>query len=226
MIPSLSVQKWLRKYSYLLAFVGIILYNNWLIGIFVNWPATKVGATTSELSVSGQPCFMVFRLLDVVAGIFLILGAIAITNLAQKRWQKLTMFWVLIAFALSMIFDVIAPLDCSSALSQICAQKEQLGLVSWLDIAHMIESPIFYALLLLLPFIFLQQTKKIQKTFRWLTWLSWALLLAMPIWGVETALRFMNHAAVYGFEQRGFDILFTAWFAVAIFAANKISRSR
>lgn len=208
-----------------MSFAGIILYNNWLLGIFVNWPATKVGATTSELSVSGQPLFMVFRSLDVVAGILLILGAIAITNLAKKRWQKLTVFWVLVAFALSMIFDVIAPLDCSSALSQICAQKEQLGLVSWLDIAHMIESPIFYALLLLLPFIFLQQTKNIHKTFRWLTWLSWALLLAMPIWGVEAAIRFMNHAAVYGFEQRIFDILFTTWFVLAICAAKKISKN-
>ncbi|OKL50605.1 DUF998 domain-containing protein [Boudabousia marimammalium] len=70
-----------------------ILYSLWPLGFWVNPEAIAPSAFISELAVSGQPGFQIFRLADRVAGIIFTLAVVILwpsrkTNRAAWQWQQ------------------------------------------------------------------------------------------------------------------------------------------
>ncbi|HSW37314.1 MAG TPA: DUF998 domain-containing protein [Candidatus Saccharimonadales bacterium] len=210
---------WLRRSQYYWALAGILIYNYWLVGIVLNWPATRAGATTSELSAAGQPHAYLFRLGDIVAGLALLLGANQLAALGSTRRQQLFLKFAMSVFAISTVVDALLPLDCSAALSQACARREHLGHVSWQHLLHLAESPIAYILIFLIPVVVIRSYWRVRP--RPTIWLaSWLLLAVIALWMIATLVRLALGSDSFGYEQRIFTVLFTAWFIVAIRAAK------
>lgn len=206
--------KWFSN-SYYLSLAGIIVYNNWVLALVLNPQATIAGATTSELGAHGQPWALLFRAFDVIAGILLLVGMGQITSLGNNRGQRDILRFAMSIFGLTTITESFLPLDCSSAVNQLCAQTERLGLVSWHHNLHLHESPIAYGFMFLLPLTVVLAARLRVQAHR-LVLASWFLMMFMSVWGIETAIRFKLHAVNYGYEQRLFIIIFTIWFIVAL----------
>jgi hypothetical protein len=215
--------RWVTRHQYLLSFVGILIYNNWVVAFALNLHATLAGATTSELSAHGQPWAWLFRSADFTSGILLLLGMGIIAAMGTSRAQKNLLRFLIFMFGGSTILEVFLPLDCASSLSKLCAQDERLGLISPHHLVHLYESPPAYMLMFLLPAVIVWTIRR-QPRFYKLKLFSWFLMLFMLIWGIETLIRFRLGAASYGYEQRLFNIIFTAWFIFVLHTAFKETR--
>jgi hypothetical protein len=210
-VSSIMLNSGLLRLQFYLLVIGIALYNNWLLGIFLNWRLTSDGATISELSVKGQPSAMVFRVLDVLAGLALLGGMGLIIKLAKTPWQKVVAAIAMIAFGLGTIIDALVPLDCSAVLSRTCAQYEQIGRLNGFHLFHISESLLVYALIFLLPLVMLIAYKHEMSPKRFKI-LGAAIAVSMLLWSSSTVIRYMTQSEAYGYEQRCFTLLFTFWF--------------
>lgn len=212
----------MRKYRYQIALAAIVFYNNWLLGLILNFHASLAGATTSELGAGDQPWHVLFRALDVIAGFLFIISAGFIARLGTSSKARLLLLVGLITLGISTIIEsALIPLDCSSAVEKICVQQETLGLVSWQHNFHIMESVISYAVTTFVPLTLLVTLRERPGTYRVRQW-SLMLLGFMIIWAIETAVRFSHQAVSYGYEQRIFIIVFSIWFWVAARLARQI----
>ncbi len=200
-----------KKYQFQFSIAAIALYNNWLLGFFLNPQAMLAGATTSELGASGQPWNGLFRILDIVAGLLFLLGAGAVVSLATTKRLRATLLFAVLVLGVSTIVESFIPLNCSSALDKICSQKERLGLLSWQNNFHMIESVVSYALLSLFPLIILQ-ILRFKSGFYLLKKWSYVLIAFMVLWAIDSYFRYSHKATSYGFEQRMFIVIFSYWY--------------
>ncbi|HUC89630.1 MAG TPA: DUF998 domain-containing protein [Patescibacteria group bacterium] len=213
------IGKWFWS-PYHLSIVGIVAYNSWILALVLNPQATFSGATTSELEVNGQPWALLFRIADIVAGTFLLLGMEAIVSLGINVWQRWVLRFGMFILGASTIFEVFVPLGCSSAANQVCARQEDLGLAGWQSSLHICESVATYILIFLAPFT-VGWAVRAKPGLSRLRNLSWILAAGMVVWGIETAIKFVNDSEAYGYEQRLFLILFTVWFAVCLNVYHK-----
>ena len=198
---------------------GVLLYNNWILGLFLNAHATFAGATTSELGVAGQPWAWLFRAGDILAGVCFLLGFSAIVRLGKTALQRRGLLISVAVLGLSTIIESFIRLECSSALSSACERQEQLGVVGWQDWFHTGESIVSYACIAALPLLVWWSLRlRSDAKARRLKHLSLALCAFMLLWGIETAIRFANGAASYGLEQRIFIVLFSWWYLRALYS--------
>jgi hypothetical protein len=205
--------------------VAVLLYNNWLLAIILNWPATRAGATTSELGVVGQPHYELFRVLDITAGLCFLLGAAIFCTYASRRWHKVLLGILVGVLGASTIAEsLFFPLQCSSALSLQCAQQETMATVGWAHQFHVIESVSSYCLIALLPIILYLLVRRNPKLIR-LRNISLALIAFMTLWFIESCYRDLHHARSFGFEQRAFIVMFSIWYVTAIIYRSRSYRS-
>ncbi|HSW98406.1 MAG TPA: DUF998 domain-containing protein [Candidatus Saccharimonadales bacterium] len=193
-----------------------MLYNNWLLAVILNWPATRAGATTSELGVAGQPHYMLFRALDIAAGTCFLLGAAAFWAYASRRWHKVVLAVLVGVLGASTIAEsLFFPLQCSSALSLQCAQEEATAAVGWAHQFHVVESVGSYCLIALLPVVLYLLVRRNPKLGR-LRGVSLTLVAFVVLWFIESGYRDVHHARSFGFEQRAFIIMFSVWYVAAV----------
>ena len=137
-----------------LAAVASLLFNNWLLGLFVNWKLIKKGGSISELSSAGQPAHWLFQGLDVVAGIAIVVLALALSkhiDLRRKSGQ-----WIvgsLVVLGIANIADAFMPLPCSGTLDPRCSSPVHLGLHGFSIPTHAISSSVIGICFLLLPLL-------------------------------------------------------------------------
>ncbi len=205
------------KAAAIFSLAGVLLYNNWLLAVILNWPATRAWATTSELGVAGQPHYTLFRVLDIAAGLCFLLGATALWAYASRRWHKVVLSVLVGVLGVSTIAEsLFFPLQCSSALSLHCAQQEALGAVGGAHQFHVIESVGSYCLIALLPLAIYLLARRNLKLNR-VRGLSLTLIVFAVLWFIESWYRDLHHARSFGFEQRAFIVLFSIWYVAAIF---------
>lgn len=221
-------RSWLGRnwgtWEYWFALTGIILYNNWVLAIVVNPHATWAGATTSELGVQGQPWANMFRTLDVLAGLCFLLGIGAIIKVGKTPREQFMLRVGMLVLGISTISESILRLSCSSALNKTCAIEEHADGVDWQHTFHIAESVISYALLLLLPLAVYWALRGLSHVQHLQVW-SKTLLAVMIIWFVESIARFAMDADAFGYEQRGFIIVFSVWFVLTLRYGNQAARS-
>jgi hypothetical protein len=139
-----------------------VLYNNWLVGPWLNSVLWAHNGSVSEFSAAGQPGHSVFRLLDVSAGLLLIfLGWRLFKALGNQAAGKLLAVSVaLLGFA--NILDAIFVLPCSQALSSNCHVPISLSFHHLQLPAHAYSSSLIglcYFLVPLLGLVYAWQTK-------------------------------------------------------------------
>lgn len=202
----------MRKYRYQIALAAIVFYNNWLLGLILNFHASWAGATTSELGAGDQPWHVLFRALDIIAGFLFIISTGFIARLGTSKRSRYILLLGLITLGISTIIEsALIPLDCSSAVEKLCVQQETLGLVSWQHNLHIMESVISYAVTAFVPLTLLITLRERADAYRVRQW-SFMLLSFMVIWAIETVVKFNHQAVSYGYEQRVFIIIFTIWY--------------
>lgn len=214
-----------KKYQFQFSIAAIVLYNNWLLGFLLNPQATLAGATTSELGASGQPWNALFRVLDISAGLLFLLGAGAVVSLAASKRLRATLLLAVLVLGVSTIVESLIPLNCSSALDKICSQKERLGLLSWQNNFHMIESVVSYVLLSLFPLVILQ-ILHFKSGFYLLKKWSFVLIAFMILWAIDSYIRYSHKATSYGFEQRMFIVIFSYWYFQTILLFKRSPKSK
>lgn len=212
----------IRKYQYQLSIAGIVAYNSWFLSPWLNKRAFLHAATTSELTVRGQPSSLFFQAAEITAALLIFLGMGHITKLGRTNWQRNLLRLAIFIFSASTIFEIFMPLDCSPAINVVCAESEKLGLLSWQHGFHIYESLASYAVIFLLPLTVFWAIR-LQPKARLLKRLSLALVIAMILWAVETAIRYKMEAASYGREQHLFLLLFSCWYIAALGYSRKSS---
>ena len=131
--------------------VGALAYNNWLLGHWLNPAMFKANGSVSEFSVSSQPHYWVFRLLDIISGMLLVAAAwLFINHFGPSRAGR----WLLILTAilgLANIADAISTLPCSETLSRRCQVPVSLSLSHYQVPAHGYSSTVIAFCYFFLP---------------------------------------------------------------------------
>ncbi|MDI3421666.1 DUF998 domain-containing protein [Streptomyces luteolus] len=101
---------------------GGLLYNAWVLELFVPTPLDPRHAYISELYAEGQPYRGLFAALE-MAGAACVLVAAAGARSCLPRpslWAWRCGWWMLAGFALSCIADVLLPMACAPSLDAAC----------------------------------------------------------------------------------------------------------
>jgi hypothetical protein len=144
----LQRNQWI-KYS--VVALTALTYNNWLLGTWLNPLLFNHNGSVSELSVSAQPHSLVFRLLDVVAGLLLVATAVLFIRQLQESKTGKFILIVTALMGVANIADAINTLPCSETLSQACQVPVSISLSHFQVPAHGYSSSVIAVCYLLLP---------------------------------------------------------------------------
>lgn len=140
-----------RSFKALIAVLAGLVFNNWVLGPWLNPVLFKVDGSISEFSISNQPHYWVFRSLDMVAGAALILLAyVSIGELGKSRLGKFILI-VTAVLGISNIADAIFTLSCSETLSTSCSIPVKVSLSHYQVPAHAYSSVSIALCYFLLP---------------------------------------------------------------------------
>lgn len=117
-----------RRFPLVLGIIAAVLYNNWLLGPWLDNALWMHNGSVSEFSVTAQPAHLAFRMLDIAAGLLLIyLGYWLLKASSGQIFGKLLAgFTGLLGF--SNILDALFVLPCSQTLSSACSVPLSLSL--------------------------------------------------------------------------------------------------
>lgn len=194
--------------------IFLALYNSWIIGILLNWNLTRHGATISELAAN-PTSGLFYRACDFLAGLVLVIFAQQFAhNILHKRTRQIVLAAFYIIGLVSM-FDAFIPLDCLPSVDTICAQKEQLGQVSWRHSVHIYESVILTAIFAAAPIALWLKDKRpqVKRTSFWLG-------IFLAYWAIDSVIRASNHMQGYGYPQRIYMLIFAYWLSLVVLAKN------
>jgi hypothetical protein len=121
--------------------LGAVLWNGWVFGWLNHGSAGYFHMSISELEVISQPGSFVFRSLDFISGIFLMLSAAGLLFITKARPILLGLIAICIGLiGFLTIFDVSHPLDCDSYNNNACITNENRNHVSYSHVLHLEES--------------------------------------------------------------------------------------
>ncbi|MDL2342395.1 MAG: DUF998 domain-containing protein [Patescibacteria group bacterium] len=200
----------MQKQNHWLPILGLVLDSNWLyLAPFLNLSNTIQGAFISELSANGQPYSLLFRCLDIAAGVVWLVAALQWVSI---KYSPLSLLFGLVLFTLGSadIIDSLLPLDCSETMSVVCRNTSGSSLV---NNVHLYESSVaviafsIIAITLLISLHF----NRLRRRLYYVTILMLAMML---VWLLDTLYRQHAHLEGYGFVQRLFELSFIVWFVV------------
>ncbi len=135
----------------ILAGLASLGFNNWLLGLFLNYHLLSHRGAISELSAIGQPHQLVFRSLDVISGaLFVALAVLFIKAISRGRGYLLLVLGTA-ALGLANAIDALYPLPCSETLSNSCVIPVHVSLSQFNIPSHGYSSILIAICYLLLP---------------------------------------------------------------------------
>lgn len=125
-----------------LLIAAALLWNGWLIAIFVYPHQTWLHMEISELSIPTQPWSWLFRALDGLSALCMIgAGASLLLQFRHTLRGWITIGSVLLlAMGLLTLFDITHSLDCVQYNNSACLTSIAHHTTSWHDNAHQSES--------------------------------------------------------------------------------------
>jgi hypothetical protein len=131
--------------------LGALLYNNWLLGNWLNPNLFKNNGSVSEFSVHSQPHALVFRSLDIISGLLIVIIARMFANqLWRSKHEKIILLATTI-LGLANIMDALRALPCSETLSNKCVIPVSISLSHYQVPAHGYSSTAIALCYFLLP---------------------------------------------------------------------------
>lgn len=122
--------------------IGGVVWNGWLLGFLNHGSAGYVHMSISELEALNQPYENLFDLLELVSGLLLVVGSLALIALVRKPTLLVLIAASIGAIGALTLYDVAHPLDCNQYNNPVCAAKVEANQVSRTNQLHIIESRI------------------------------------------------------------------------------------
>jgi len=144
----LQRNQWL-KYS--VVSTAVLAFNNWVLGRWLNPVLFNHNGAVSEFSVPTQPHSLVFRMLDIAAGLLLVAtAALFIHDLKNSKIGK-SILIITAVLGVANAADAIDTLRCSETLSRACQIPVSLSPAHFQVPAHGYSSSIIAVCYFLLP---------------------------------------------------------------------------
>lgn len=201
----------------LIALAAAILFNNWILGIFLNNHLFLTGGSVSEFSASTQPYHWLFRLLDIVSGLLLAgLGILIYRLLAGRRYYSWLGFGLLI-LGLSNCMDAVLPLPCSGTVDAHCNAPVRISLHRVSLPTHVFSSTLIGLCYVLIPLAVYLYANRVGNQAMKL--LSWVVLVSTLLFFGLLALESFYESSVFshlaGYSQE-LQMILLGWLFVKI----------
>jgi len=135
-----------------LSVIALLAYNNWLLGPYLNYKLFSKNGSVSEFSALTQPHFLVFRSLDILAGLLMIaLAFVLARRMPARSWSRNTLIGGTAVLGLANILDASFALRCSETLDKSCQIPVSLSFSNYQVPSHAYSSVIIATCYLLLP---------------------------------------------------------------------------
>ncbi|QEV17779.1 DUF998 domain-containing protein [Streptomyces alboniger] len=120
--------------------LGALLYTTWTLEAFLPTGLSPLQVYVSELAAKDQPYGTFFRTADLLAGLFVLAGAVgALAWLPRRRWAVAG--WAGLAlFGAATAADSRLALSCAPTADAGCAAREAAGDLPWTHSAHTFTS--------------------------------------------------------------------------------------
>lgn len=198
-------------------FAAALLFNNWLFALLLNTKIIRKGGSISELSAASQPAHLLFRSLDILAG--LALAAAGYLLLKKTPWRPLAP--IVVALGAADIVDALLPLHCAGSVDRFCNSSVSLSLSRWSVPEHSYSSIIIGICYLLLPVIsmFYIQTRRFLAA-SLLSLLTTLIFFALLF--TESLRGSYSGQSLVGYSQM-IQMLFFGWWLVEIGRAASLA---
>ncbi|MFJ5595084.1 DUF998 domain-containing protein [Streptomyces noursei] len=120
--------------------LGALAYTAWVLELVIATGLDPVRAYVSELAAADQPLGGLFRATDLVAGLLVLVGALAALATTERRPWTVAGFGALALFGAATALDSRLPLSCAPTSDPVCAARETAGLVPATHTAHAVSS--------------------------------------------------------------------------------------
>ncbi|MFB6566987.1 DUF998 domain-containing protein [Streptomyces noursei] len=120
--------------------LGALAYTAWVLELVIATGLDPVRAYVSELAAADQPLGGLFRATDLVAGLLVLVGALAALATTERRPWTVAGFSALALFGAATALDSRLPLSCAPTSDPVCAARETAGLVPATHAAHAVSS--------------------------------------------------------------------------------------
>lgn len=198
----------MQKQTRWLPILGLLLDSNWLyLAPFLNLSNVTQGAFISELSANGQPYALLFRSLDIAAGLVWIIAAFYWVRIKKSALSRLFSL-ILVTLGLADVIDSILPLDCSETINMACRTATGFTLDHNVHLYESCISVIVFTAITMTLLISLHYNRLRGQLY----FITVTMLTMMLIWLVDTVYRQHAHLEGYGYLQRLFEVSFISWF--------------
>lgn len=135
-----------------LAVLAALTFNNWVLGPMLNKTLFDKNGSVSEFSALNQPYYWVFRSLDILSGLLMIILAIALKQFIDGRAKTgRVLIGGLFLLGVSNAIDALLPLSCSETLSSACKVPVSISLSHFQVPPHAYSSVLIAICYLVLP---------------------------------------------------------------------------
>ena len=204
----------LRVKAILFCGLLVALYNDWLLGPFLNHSLSTSVSMISELSAQTQPYHWVFQTLDISAGVLTLAALPLLWHFLHKQpinhWPVL--FVAVAAIGADSIVDALLPITCAPSTDPTCNLATTHSLLTQ---AHMAESTLIGIVTFVTPLMWWLFNRSKQY------FLSrpslWFVLLQVFI-GVGILLTRSLHYHVVGAFQRSYQLGIGVWIISIMYA--------
>ncbi len=128
-----------------------ITVNNWILALIFNPKLLYHRGSISDFSALSQPHHYVFRSLDILAGLLIILICFVLFRLQQKQQLGKIIALGGVAFGIFNIIDALVPLPCTNILDKACSVPATLDINHLVLPRHIYSSVAIGFCILLLP---------------------------------------------------------------------------
>jgi hypothetical protein len=110
----------------LLGVTAAILYNDWPLGYWLNYPVAKVGLI-SDLEATHQPFNFLFIATDVMSSLITVIMILKIIRLPYRQTRPYSlMVGGLSIFAVGTALSALVPLNCTASIARCGLQTNQI----------------------------------------------------------------------------------------------------
>ncbi|WP_345283196.1 DUF998 domain-containing protein [Streptomyces gulbargensis] len=194
--------------------VAGVLYNSWVLEVFLPTGLDPRHAYVSELYAMGQPFRRVFGTAEVICAVLLGWAAWRSRSLAATSRAEVGGWWALVGFAVWSLADVAVPMECAPSVAEGCRAVHPLHTVT----SALVHFCLFASMALLVTAA-RKGRQGLGPVGRWGPWLSGGALVS----ALGTVGALLGLAGWHGVAQRVHLLLVGLWF---LLLAGAVGRDR
>ena len=140
-----------KQFLLVLAIVAGVFFNNWLLGPILNPHLFSNNGSVSEFSAGGQPYAWIFRALDVLSGLLMVVLALVARRVMVRAKISSWLAGTALVLGLANAVDALFVISCSNTVSPNCNIPINLSPSHFQLPSHAYSSIIIGVCYLLLP---------------------------------------------------------------------------